>query len=61
MLAKLERPGFASERTKSLPGKKGGVMRRLTYLLLAFVLLAAPALAQQQYGSIAGTVVDNQQ
>ncbi|MFN3413648.1 MAG: carboxypeptidase regulatory-like domain-containing protein, partial [Thermoanaerobaculum sp.] len=36
-------------------------MRRLTYLLLAFVLLAAPALAQQQYGSIAGTVVDNQQ
>ena len=35
-------------------------MRRIAYFLLAFVLLAAPVLAQQQYGSIAGTVVDNQ-
>ncbi len=35
-------------------------MRRIPYLLLA-VLLAVPVWAQQQYGSIAGTVVDNQQ
>lgn len=35
-------------------------MRRFTYFSLA-LLLAAPLAAQQQYGSIAGTVVDNQQ
>ncbi|MEW5877876.1 MAG: carboxypeptidase regulatory-like domain-containing protein [Acidobacteriota bacterium] len=36
-------------------------MSRKWVLIAVFVLLAAPALAQQQYGSIAGTVVDNQQ
>lgn len=35
-------------------------MRRFIYFSLA-LLLAAPLTAQQQYGSIAGTVVDNQQ
>ncbi|MCX7894819.1 MAG: TonB-dependent receptor [Thermoanaerobaculum sp.] len=37
-------------------------MRRVPiFFLLTAVLLATPAVAQQQYGSIAGTVVDNQQ
>ncbi|MFN3413906.1 MAG: hypothetical protein ACK42L_07575, partial [Thermoanaerobaculum sp.] len=36
---------------------KGGHYEANLVFFVAFVLLAAPALAQQQYGSIAGTVV----
>ena len=36
-------------------------MRRFTFIALVLALAALPALAQVQYGTIAGTVVDNQQ
>ncbi len=36
-------------------------MKRSIFVGLLVVLVALPALAQQQYGSLAGTVVDNQQ
>jgi hypothetical protein len=36
-------------------------MRRLAFLMLALALVSMPALAQQQYGTVSGVVVDNQQ
>ncbi len=36
-------------------------MRRLTLVIVALVLVALPAAAQQQYGSVAGTIIDNTQ